>query len=188
MDNRSNILLCALKLFSTHGYEAVGVQEIVNSAGITKPTLYHYFGSKKGLLESLIKEYYSLLYDNLSDSLIYKNDIRHTLNQITLNYFCFVKKYPEFYRLYLSISFAPLESESNQVIKDFLTDYYSKLENIFIEAANDHGNMKGRHQAYAVTFMGMLNAYMSLSLNNYLELDDKLAYQAVQQFMYGIYS
>ena len=29
------------------GYDAVGVQEIVDTAGITKPTLYYYFGSKR---------------------------------------------------------------------------------------------------------------------------------------------
>ena len=54
MDNRSKILSCALKLFSARGYDAVGVQEIVDAAGITKPTLYHYFGSKRGLLETLL--------------------------------------------------------------------------------------------------------------------------------------
>ena len=62
MDNRSNILLCALRLFATRGYDAVGVQEIVVAAGITKPTLYHYFGSKQGLLDALLKEYFDQLY------------------------------------------------------------------------------------------------------------------------------
>ena len=62
MDNRSNILSCALRLFATRGYDAVGVQEIVEAAGITKPTLYHYFGSKQGLLDALLKEYFDQLY------------------------------------------------------------------------------------------------------------------------------
>ena len=53
MDNRSAILSNALRLFAARGYDAVGIQEIVDEAGITKPTLYHYFGSKQGLLESL---------------------------------------------------------------------------------------------------------------------------------------
>ena len=47
MDNRERILQCALELFYAKGYDAVGVQEIAQKAGITKPTLYYYFGNYK---------------------------------------------------------------------------------------------------------------------------------------------
>jgi len=53
---REQILELATRLFSSKGYEAVGIQEIVNEAGITKPTLYYYFGSKKGLLQNIISQ------------------------------------------------------------------------------------------------------------------------------------
>ena len=55
-DNRTGLLHSALTLFATRGYDAVGVQEIVENAGVTKPTLYHYFGNKLGLLETLLEE------------------------------------------------------------------------------------------------------------------------------------
>ena len=55
MDNRSILLQCAKELFYAKGYDAVGVQEIVDRAGLTKPTLYYYFGSKLGLLETLLE-------------------------------------------------------------------------------------------------------------------------------------
>ena len=54
MENRMRIMECAKKLFYAKGYDAVGVQEIVDRAGITKPTLYYYFGSKLGLLKTLL--------------------------------------------------------------------------------------------------------------------------------------
>ena len=41
MDNRMNILEKALHLFYEKGYDAIGVQEIADAAGVTKPTLYH---------------------------------------------------------------------------------------------------------------------------------------------------
>ena len=56
MDNKELIKKSALDLFYARGYDAVGVQEIVNTAGITKPTLYYYFGSKQGLMETILKE------------------------------------------------------------------------------------------------------------------------------------
>jgi TetR/AcrR family transcriptional regulator len=43
------ILDHALKLFSTKGYDATSVREICEGAGITKLTLYHFFGSKEGV-------------------------------------------------------------------------------------------------------------------------------------------
>ena len=52
--NRENILNCARKLFFEKGYDTVGVQEIVDTAGITKPTMYYYFKSKHGLLENML--------------------------------------------------------------------------------------------------------------------------------------
>ena len=55
MDNRELIVQSALELFYARGYDAVGVQEIVDKAGISKPTLYYYFGSKLGLLKVLLE-------------------------------------------------------------------------------------------------------------------------------------
>ena len=37
---RARLLKSALRLFSKRGYDAVGVQEIVVSAKVTKPALY----------------------------------------------------------------------------------------------------------------------------------------------------
>jgi TetR/AcrR family transcriptional regulator len=48
--------------------------------------------------------------------------------------------------------------------------------------------MKGRHRAYAATFLGMVNTYISLALNGYAKLDDDLVRKAVHQFMHGIFS
>ena len=55
MDNKERIMESAKDLFYARGYDAVGVQEIADGAGITKPTLYYYFGSKLGLLKALLE-------------------------------------------------------------------------------------------------------------------------------------
>jgi len=57
-----------------------------------------------------------------------------------------------------------------------------------LQAAKDHGNMRGRQRAYAATFLGMLNTYIALVLNGYAKLDDDLVRKAVHQFMHGIFS
>lgn len=46
----------ALSLFARKGYTATSVNEIVEAAGVTKPMLYYYFGSKEQLARHLVVE------------------------------------------------------------------------------------------------------------------------------------
>ena len=53
--SHDRILLKALSLFSERGYEAASVREICEAAGVTKPTLYHFYGSKEGVYRALVE-------------------------------------------------------------------------------------------------------------------------------------
>ena len=80
MDNRQLIMNSALTLFYESGYDAVGVQQIVDSAGVSKPTLYYYFGSKQGLLEALLNEHFQPMEQKLIEaSETGKNNPRKTV-------------------------------------------------------------------------------------------------------------
>ena len=57
---RQRLLDAALQLFSTKGYAATSVRELVEAAGVTKPVLYYYFKNKEGL-------YLALMGDALGD-------------------------------------------------------------------------------------------------------------------------
>ncbi len=48
-ENRERILFAAAALFADKGYAGTSVREIVEAAGVTKPTLYYYFKSKEDL-------------------------------------------------------------------------------------------------------------------------------------------
>jgi len=187
-DNRSRLLDCALELFTARGYDAVGVQDVADAAGLKKPTLYHYFGSKSGLLQTLLDEYFVELFSALEPALPYHQDVVTTLRTIASVYFKFAEKYPKFYRMQLSMWFSPPESKAYQAVYLVNQKQQLLLEEFFKRAAQDHGNMAGRHQAYAATFLGMLNTYISISLNGMTALNDELNQKAVHQFMHGIFS
>lgn len=51
---RARLLQAAVEVFNRKGYAASSVREIVEAAGVTKPVLYYYFGSKEGLLLALL--------------------------------------------------------------------------------------------------------------------------------------
>lgn len=188
MDNNSVIIMCALQLFSSKGYDAVGVQEIVDAAGITKPTLYHYFGSKRGLLDSVIAEHVTKLFRVIEQAAEYKRDLPFTLNNLTFAYLNFAQKHKLFYRMLLSMWFAPPESEAFKAILPSMQRQQQMLEKLFMQAANDHGNMRNRHELYASNYLGMVNTYIGLMINGFVKLEDKMVYRLVHQYMHGIYS
>lgn len=188
-DNRQILLDVALHLFAERGYDAVGVQEIVNAAGVTKPTLYHYFGSKRGLLDALLDAHFTTLQTRVAEAADYHGDLPLTLTRVTAAYFAFAREYPAFYRLQLALVFAPPESEAHQAVMDFHEAQQALLETLFAQATVQHGNMRGRQRRYALTLRGMIDTYIGIALNGYADLaDDALLHQALHQFMHGIYS
>jgi len=67
-DVRQRLLAEALRLFTSRGYAATTVREIVEATGVTKPVLYYYFGSKEGLYLEIMSGI-SLLFDARVDAL-----------------------------------------------------------------------------------------------------------------------
>lgn len=188
MDNRTHLMDCALTLFSARGYDAVGIQEVVETAGVTKPTLYHYFSSKRGLLDQLLETHFTELTGCVAPAALYQGDLSLTLERIARAYFSFARQNPAFFRLELTLYFSPPESEGNQAVAPYSAAQQARLEDVFNQAVTQNGNMRGRTRIYAATYLGMLNTYIGFFLNGYLQLDDALIYQTVHQFMHGILS
>ncbi len=187
-DNRSRILDSALHLFSERGYDAVGVQEIADSCSVTKPTLYHYFGSKRGLIEALLKDRFEPFLGGMRGACAYKGDIVHNLNQCALYIFSRAQSSPDFFRLMLQCSHAPLASELGSALRPWNEEYFRLFEGLFAEAARDNGNMSGRQTAYALSFIGTLHAWASIVITRCMETPEELVYRIVHYFMHGIYS
>lgn len=64
-DRESQILDIAAQAFGTSGYAATSVAEIAGSAGISKPLVYNYFGSKDGLFLACIEQVGTLVAEEI---------------------------------------------------------------------------------------------------------------------------
>lgn len=187
-DNRQIILDEALSLFAARGYEAVGVADVVGAAGLTKPSLYHHFGSKLGLLEALLEASYLELLERVRPATDYQGDLPLTLFRVVSAYCAFAQARPQVYHLLLNLCFAPPQSEAYRAVTPWNQRQHDILKDMFQKASGDHGNMKGRHELYAVLFLGMINTLIGVSLGGHLELNDEMVFKAVHQYMHGIYS
>ncbi len=55
-DTKRRLMAAALGLFTEKGFAGASTREIVERAGVTKPTLYYYFPSKEDLYRVLIED------------------------------------------------------------------------------------------------------------------------------------
>jgi AcrR family transcriptional regulator len=188
MNKKEEMLTAALKLFAAEGYDNVGIQKIVKAVNVKKPTLYHYFGSKHGLLVALLDQHFEPFLKELQERAAYRGDITLTLETIARAYFRFATQFPEFYRLVLAMMYAPEESEVSKTMYPILEKQYRILEQVFLQAEQDHGNMRGRSKHYTITFLGMINSYITSHYYDQITLTDKNAYVACKQYMHGIFS
>jgi AcrR family transcriptional regulator len=185
-DNRVELLDRALELFAAYGYDGVGVQNICEAAGVTKPTLYHYFHSKRGLLETLLEERIDELLSPLTDLTGSEGDMREILKRAASIVITFAKKNPSFYRLYLSLWFAPTQSDGREVAAAFHGRHFEAMEAICDVAMRGTLGLKGGNRAATASFLGMLNSAIGLALNDYSALNDRVAGDLVDQFLFGI--
>jgi len=188
MNTDEIIMEKALEAFALGGYENIGVQEICDISGITKPTLYHYFGSKNGLLTHIMASYSKSLIQKISDASDYRGDLPLTINKTVKAYFSFARDHRDFYRLLLNLYFAPPQSQFFKIAQHYMKEQYLILENLFFLASQDHGNMKRRETRYAITLLGFINSYIGMWMNEEVDLNDDLIFSASHQFMHGIYS
>jgi TetR/AcrR family transcriptional regulator len=184
-DTRANLLESALNLFAAYGYDGVGVQQICEAAGVTKPTLYHYFGSKRGLLETLMDARLGALHAALAMAAAPADDLTAALVEVARATFAFARQEPAFYRLYLTLWFAPIESEAYGVAANRHQRHFEMIDALFRAAERRPEDSPGRHRAPAAAFLGMLNNYIGLALNSYAGLNDTLARHSVHEFLHG---
>ncbi|PFA67653.1 TetR family transcriptional regulator [Bacillus sp. AFS015802] len=63
MDKRNAILESAVELFAAHGYNQTSMQQIADSVGISKGSLYSFFQSKEDLIISIYEHYQQLVFE-----------------------------------------------------------------------------------------------------------------------------
>ncbi len=67
---RTALVQTARVMFSERGYAAVGTEEIVRSAGVTRGALYHHFAGKAELFEAVYEDVERELVSSIADSVM----------------------------------------------------------------------------------------------------------------------
>ena len=185
---RQRILKSAQRHFSHSGYAATSVQEIVESAKVTKPALYYYFGSKAGLFQALLDMAQDERLRVIQEGVARGKGIRSQLTEVLSGLFDYSRKHREVMRLAYSAAFAapgelPPEIKRLEKAKrnfDFLIQVMAH--------AQETGEISKRVTAEEFTraFYGLMNVYV---MSEVVEPGDWLtrdrAKEVVEMFMNG---
>jgi AcrR family transcriptional regulator len=105
------IARAAARLFADRGFEATSVREIVDAAGVSKPTLYYYFRNKEGLASALLTVPLSNLVSTLRNIVKTAEDPVAGLEQVIEAQYACCREDPDRGRFIYSLLFGPAQSE-----------------------------------------------------------------------------
>jgi TetR/AcrR family transcriptional regulator len=106
-----HIARSAAKLFAERGYDATSVREIVEAAGVAKPTLYYYFRSKEGLAQALLTVPLAGLVTRLRDLVTSEADPIQCMQSVLGAHYDFCRDDPDRARFIYGLLFGPMRSE-----------------------------------------------------------------------------
>jgi AcrR family transcriptional regulator len=167
MDNKDSatrlrILQVALKRFAHAGYAGVSVQDIVDDAKVTKPTLYYYFGSKAGLYKALVDQAHDERFQLMQEASNQGKPFPEQLVQILTALFDFLAKNKDLMRLTWATAFAAPGEVPQQVnsMKKGMRNF-TFLQDL-IQKELDAGRLSGSFDSNDLTMgiYGMVNMYV----------------------------
>jgi AcrR family transcriptional regulator len=110
------ILQVAIGFFAQKGYEATSTREIVEAAGVTKPMLYYYFGSKEGLCKAAIRRFVQPFFAELRQTAAECREPRELLVDFVWKHFQHFHNHRDVFRFYMSLCFGP---DRDKFVDDF---------------------------------------------------------------------
>ncbi len=138
---QDKLMRAALKLFTQKGYSATTVRELVEVAGVTKPVLYYYFGSKEGLFLELMRTHFGRLEAVVDVYRKGEGSVRKRLAEMLDKGFLFVQQDRDFIRLMHAVYYGP-PGEAPYFDFDAYHQRYHDLITRFLEEGIERGEFR----------------------------------------------
>ena len=185
---RHDILRVALKRFADSGYAGTSVQDIVDSARVTKPTLYYHFGNKAKLYQALIDRAHDERLRLMQEAAARADSLPEKLVEILTALFEFLKNNRELMRLAFATAFASAGEIPSEVrYLEKCTRNFEFMKSL-IQQGQAEGVLARNYDCEELTMaiFGMLNIYvMGEVLRPKRTLDRRMARRIVDLFLEG---
>ncbi len=187
-ETREKILKVALRQFADQGYAGTSVQDIVDAAKVTKPTLYYYFQNKAALYQALIDRANQERQRIIEQGIRQGKSLEEKLVEIMAGLFEFLTKNRELVRLAFAASFAAPKEFPSEVDCRTKSRCNFELIHTLVKEELERGELDTRFDSreLAFGFYGSMNLYVMAHLTMPgCELNRKTAVRIVQLFLSG---
>jgi TetR/AcrR family transcriptional regulator len=153
----------AAEVFARKGYAAATVREIVQKAGVTKPVLYYYYGSKEGIYKAVLDAALRDFEDRLAAVENLKGNATLRLTRLCEEVYSIFRRHTDVIRLMHAIYYGPPQGAP---FFDFdkalfrLEDGVSKIVRQGLRAGEFHGDAGAMTRAV----LGVCNECIDLDL------------------------
>jgi len=179
LDRETQILDIASEQFGTHGFAATSVATVADKAGISKPLIYNYFGSKEGLYEACLDRGGALLADEI-ERIARGEAVGIERGMATLaGMFTLLEPQPYLWRLFFDPT-AP----STGAIADSINGYAERIGKLADEGVTELMRLAGNDDALDISAMTAVWLGIVDSLMNWwMEHPEESAEQMMQRCM-----
>jgi TetR/AcrR family transcriptional regulator len=180
------ILQKALELFSRKGYDATSVREICEAAGITKPTLYHFYGSKEGVYRAIVDGTLDAFRTTMATAVEGPGHPAERLKRVARLHFARARQNDQLFRFILALIHNPASSAPKTDFPLFYEGMVALVAKVVEDGVRASQFSPGPLEVRMLVFMGALGEAMcSWLITGRPELTEALADQLVDAVIGG---
>jgi AcrR family transcriptional regulator len=150
-ERREQLIDVGRALFADKGFEAVSVEEIASTAGVSKPVVYEHFGGKEGLYAVVVDREMNHLLTMISGALQGTHP-RQLLEQAGLALFDYIESQPDGFRILVRDS--PVSQQTGS-FASLIVDVAGQVEHLLAEQFKAHGLPTRLAPMYSQMLVGM---------------------------------
>lgn len=153
-NGRERLLAAAAELFNRLGYASASVREIVEAAGVTKPVLYHYFGSKEGIYREIVGHTLKHFEDSLRAFRERTGSARERILHLCNEAFSLFLEHKDEVRLMYSVYYGPPQGAPSFDFNAFYRSYIEAFREAVEEGMRAGEFRRGNAEAAAWALVG----------------------------------
>jgi AcrR family transcriptional regulator len=150
-ERREQLISVGRTLFADKGFEAVSVEEIAATAGVSKPVVYEHFGGKEGLYAVVVDREMNHLLTMISSAL-QGTQPRQLLEQAGTALFDYIDAQPDGFRILVRDS--PVSQQTGS-FASLIVDVAGQVEHLLAAQFKAHGFPTRLAPMYSQMLVGM---------------------------------
>jgi AcrR family transcriptional regulator len=175
-----------LELFSSKGYDATSVREICEAAGLTKPTLYHFYGSKEGVYQAIVDGALERFRSAIASSVDAPGTAAERLKRVARGHFARARENDRLFRFILALIHNPASSAPRTDFPRFYEGIVALVAGIAEDGVRQGEFAPAPADLRMLVFMGTLGEAMcGWLITGKPELTDELADRLVDVVIAG---